>query len=302
MRRIAYLTGASWRGAALREGALPAPDEDDFRLLSAAGREAGLSFAIQRWSDPRWDPAAFDLALVRSCWDYVDRSERFVSALEAIAARGGVVLNPPAAIRWNMRKTYLEDLARAEVRTVPTMFVERATAHDVLGAFDLFDAAELVAKPQIGAGASETLRIRRNAWSEADLALGPAGPAMLQPFLPSIESEGERSLLYFGGRFAYAIAKRPAEGNWFANVDGALFARTAPSAADREAAERVIAAAPQELLYARVDLVTGADGLPALIELEAIEPHLFLDLAPDGAAAFVRALAAVLEGRRVLSG
>ena len=122
-----------------------------------------------------------------------------------------------------------------------------------------------------------------------------------QPFLPGIETTGELSLFYFGGKPAHVIRKRPGAGKWLANVDGAQFARGEATAADRAAAGAVLAAIPHELLYARVDLVEGADGRPRLIELEAIEPYLFFAFAPEGAPIFADALRAAVEGKSVLS-
>jgi glutathione synthase/RimK-type ligase-like ATP-grasp enzyme len=124
---------------------------------------------------------------------------------------------------------------------------------------------------------------------------------MLQPFLPAIETTGESSLFYFGGKPGHVIRKRPASGRWYANVDGARFESGEARADERAAAEAVLALAPAGMLYARVDLVDGPDGRPRLIELEAIEPYLFLTFAPEGAAVFADALRAALDGNPVLS-
>jgi glutathione synthase/RimK-type ligase-like ATP-grasp enzyme len=300
--KIAYLTGASWRRGALAANGLPPPEVATYEAIAAAGAEAGLRFEIARWEDEallRAPPAA---ALIRSCWDYPERAGAFVERLEALEAAGVRVINPAAIVRWNLRKTYLAAFAAAGVETIPTLFVERCDARAVLRAFDTFDAAELVIKPQIGAGARDTIRVRRNVWSEMDLPGAPQGPAMLQPYLPAIETEGERSLFYFGGALAYAIHKRPAAGSWLANQENTAFAHAPPLAEDAALAARVIAAAPAGLVYARVDIVTGNLGRPALIELEAIEPQLFLNLAPEGAGFFVRALAeALAPGAGVLN-
>src|SRR5690606_22863338 len=138
-------------------------------------------------------------------------------------------------VRWNARKTYLKDLGAAAIETV---WVERADARAVAQAFDALDAAEIVVKPQVGAGSLETVRLKRNAWSEADLIDGPRGPAMIQPFLRGIETEGERSLFWFGGRFSHAIRKTPQAGDWLANAPGkTTFLADTPPAAALEAAE-----------------------------------------------------------------
>jgi glutathione synthase/RimK-type ligase-like ATP-grasp enzyme len=294
VKRVAWLTGARWRGGVLAPGELPAPDAEDFAIAQSAAPSRGVSFEIARWDAPDLAQCGFDAALVRSTWDYADRAEEFLARMETVAAAGLRVLNPPPALRWNARKTYLEDLAQRGAPTIPTIWAANAAPDTVARAFETFEAAEIVVKPQVGAGSRNTIRLRRNAWSDADLIDAPPGAVMIQPFLHAIETTGETSLFFFGGRLAHTIHKRPAAGRWYANVDGAVFARGAASAVQVAAAEQVLALAPEGLLYARVDLVEGADGRPRLIELEAIEPYLFLAFAPEGADFLVEALAAAL--------
>ena len=301
MLRVAYLTGAHWREGPVPEGALPRPEAEDFALLEPVARDRGVAFEIVRWDAPDIAARGFDAAVVRSTWDYADRVDEFLTRLEAMERAGLRVFNSAAAVRWNARKIYLEDLALLGAPTIPTVWAETSSVDAVLRAFDTFEAAEIVLKPQLGAGSRDTIRLKRNAWSASDLALAPRDAVMVQPFLPSIQTAGELSLFYFGGRPAHAIRKRPAGGNWLANVDGAQFARGEASAAERAAADAVMAVVPHELLYARVDLVEGADGSPRLIELEAIEPYLFFAFAPEGAALFAEAVRAAVEGKPVLS-
>lgn len=293
--KIAYLTGSVWRRGQLAPNGLPPPEVENYDRIVAAGAELGLSFEIIRWEDEALLRTPPEAAVIRSCWDYPERSAQFMARMEALEAAGVKLINPASIVRWNSRKTYLDDLAKAGADTIPTLFVDKCDALAVLRGFDTFDCAELVIKPQIGAGSRDTIRVRRNIWSEMDLPGAPQGPAMLQPFLPAIETEGERSLFYFGGQFAYALRKTPAKGSWFANQEDTRFERMDALSADRALADRVIEAAPKSIVYARVDIVTGGIGAPVLIELEAIEPHLFLGLAPEGAGLFVRALAAALS-------
>jgi glutathione synthase/RimK-type ligase-like ATP-grasp enzyme len=283
------------------DGALPPPDAEDFAIVAPLAADAGIAFEIVRWDAPDLLGRAFDAAIVRSTWDYADRADAFALRLEALEDAGVPVFNPADVVRWNARKTYLEDLAGKGAPTIPTLWADAATPRDVARAFETFEAAEIVVKPQFGAGSRDTIRLKRNGWSESDLVGASRGAVMMQPFLPSIETTGELSLFWFGGRPAHAIRKRPAAGGWYANVDGAQFARGEANAAERAAAEAVMALAPPGLLYARVDLVDGADGGPRLIELEAIEPYLFLGFAPEGAAPFVAALRAALAGNPVLA-
>lgn len=292
MARIAYLTARSYRGTPLPAGTVPPLEEKSRQLILAAGKARGVDFDVVYWDEMDLPQRGYDLAIIRTCWDYHERPEEFVAALEAHERAGLRVFNPAAVVTWNARKTYLKELGPSAIETV---WAEKADARTVAQAFDALDAAEVVVKPQVGAGSIRTVRLKRNAWSEADLIEGPLGAAMIQPYLRAIETEGERSLFWFGGVFSHAIRKVPERGDWLANVPGKTrFVAEAPPAAAMEAAEAARARAPKDLLYVRIDLVLGDDGAWRVIEIEAIEPYLFLDFAPEGADVFVGAIARVL--------
>lgn len=291
MARVAYLTGRTYRGTALSPGAVPQLEEKSRDLILAAGKRRGVEFEIVYWDEMDLPQRGFDLAVIRTTWDYTERADQFLAALESHERNGLRVCNSSQVVRWNMRKTYLQELGPSAIETVWT---EKPDAHTVSQAFDALDAAEVVLKPQVGAGSVRTVRLKRNAWSEADLIDGPVGPAMIQPYLRAIETEGERSLFWFGGAYSHAVRKVPADGNWLANTAGARFVADPPPPAAMEAAEAARVRAPRDLLYVRIDLVLGDDGKWRVIEIEAIEPYLFLDFAPEGADVFVGAIARVL--------
>lgn len=292
MARMLYLTGRTFRGAPLAPGELPPMENVGHGLMVAAGQQRGIEFEVAYWDAPDLTSHGADAALIRTTWDYAERPEQFVATLEAHERAGLPLFNPSAVVRWNMRKTYLRELGASAIETI---WPERADARAVANAFDALDAAEIVVKPQVGAGSRETVRLKRSTWSEADLIDGPRGPAMIQPYLKSIETEGERSLFWFGGQFSHSIRKAPAPGEWLANMPGktTFMADPAPASA-MAAAEAARAHAPADLLYVRIDLVLGDDGQWRVIEIEAIEPYLFFDFAPEGADAFVAAIARVL--------
>jgi len=293
MKRVAYLTGRAWRKKPMAPGALPWLEADDFSLVAEAGRARGLTFEVRYWDEPNLAGEGYDAAIVRSCWDYIERCEEFIATLRAHEAAGLRLFNRADVIAWNARKTYLNDLGAL---AIPTQWADKLDAAVVARAFDAFDAAELVIKPQIGGGSRETIRLKRNAWSEADLREGPTSAAMLQPFLKSIESEGEHSLFWFGGEFSHALRKAPKTG-WFANDPSATeFISGTPPAEVRVMAEQARALAPADLMYARIDLVRADDGGWRVIEIEAIEPYLFLVFAPRGADVLAGAMARVLAG------
>jgi glutathione synthase/RimK-type ligase-like ATP-grasp enzyme len=291
-KRIAYLNGRSYRGQPIRPNELPLLERPDHKLIVAAGAERGLAFDIVYWDET--DLAArYDAAIIRTCWDYTGRSEEFLATMEAHERAGLKVYNSPSVVRWNSRKTYLRELGAAAIETV---WADTLDAHVVAKAFDALDASEIVVKPQVGAGSIGTVRLKRNAWSEADLIDGPRGAAMIQPYLRAIETEGERSLFWFGGVYSHAIRKVPNAGEWLANIPArTTFVSETPPPEAIAVAEAARAAAPPDLLYVRIDLVLGDDSKWRVIEIEAIEPYLFLAFAPEAARAFVDAIARVLS-------
>lgn len=293
MAKVAYLNGRTYRGAPLAPGQLPQAELISHELIVSEGKARGIEFGIEYWDESDLPNRGYDAAIIRTCWDYTSRADEFTATIEAHEWSGLRVFNPSYVVCWNARKTYLRELGEAAIETVWT---DRPDARSVTQAFDTLDAAEIVLKPQVGAGSVSTIRLKRNAWSEADLIDGPQGPAMIQPYLRSIETEGERSLFWFGGVFSHAIRKVPVAGDWLANIPGktAFLAEAAPAGA-MAVAESARSRAPQDLLYVRIDLVLGDDGKWRVIEIEAIEPYLFLDFAPEGAAFFVDAIARVLS-------
>jgi hypothetical protein len=169
---------------------------------------------------------------------------------------------------------------------VPTLYADAVTPETMEGARARFGTDALVAKPQVSSTAWQTIR-----WSPGkSLDGGPEGAAMVQPYLPAIEESGEVSLIYFGGRFSHAISKRPQPGDFRVQpeYDG-IIAAYDPAPDELQAAERILAAVEEDLLYARVDLVRGLSGTPELIELELIEPDLYLGYDEGRGAAFAQA-------------
>ncbi|MEU5860707.1 hypothetical protein ABZ815_06025 [Nonomuraea sp. NPDC047529] len=253
--------------------------QDDERDLALSHWQAhGIEARAERWDDPEADWSAYDAVVVRSVWDYIDRREEFLAWARRVESVTRL-LNPAAVLESNTDKTYLRDLG---VPTVPTHW----------SADDLPDWPEYVVKPAISAGARDTTRTTdRGKAAELATALQAAGrQPMVQPYLDMVESEGETSLLYFNGRLSHAVRRHPmlAAGATFDHNARAELRTPAPDQVDL--AEKVLAAIPHALLYARIDLVRLSDGTPVVIELELTEPYLFLRYAPDAAANLARAL------------
>ena len=272
----------------------PAPDQPEttafalrwFERLAAPLRRAGIEPVIRSWADPG-DLSGFDAVTPLIAWLYHLSLADWLALLDRLDAEGARTINSTATLRWNTRKTYLADLADAGAPVVPTMFVDRLTPEAVAEAHALF-GPDIIAKPQVSGAAFETVRLHPG----APLAGGPSGAAMLQPFMTAVNGEGELSLLYFGGRFSHALGKVAAAGDFRVQVQyGGVSDRIEPPAEAVIAAEQVLAAAGRPLTYARIDLIRGPDGAFRLMELEAIEPDLFLEHALDGGAAFAAAMA-----------
>lgn len=245
---------------------------DVLERVSAPLREAGLEVEARDWAEAS-DLAAFDLVLPLLVWGYPFAPEQWARAVDRWEGEGVRLHNPAPVLRWNADKIYLERLAERGAPVVPTRHYAQLSPARLEEAALAFGTERLVAKPRISSSAWQTIR-----WSPgAPLDGGPQGAAMVQPYLPEIERSGEVSMIFLGGAFSHAISKRPQPGDFRVQpeFDG-IIAAYRPDPSEHEAAERILAAVDEPLLYARIDLVRGLDGAPALIELELIEPDLYL--------------------------
>jgi glutathione synthase/RimK-type ligase-like ATP-grasp enzyme len=257
--------------------------------LEPACRALDLRLELRAWDDPGLEEAPYDAFVIGTTWDYFNRAAEFLALLDRLAERAPV-LNSPALVRWNADKGYLRELASRGVATVPTRWVEALDDQAAAEAFLAFDTPTLVAKPVVGAGAARQVLLHRGEPLPAP-ELCPPGATMLQPFLPSIQDEGELSLLFIGEDLSHALRKRPARGDYRVQAcyGGAEQVHRA-SLAELELARTVLGALPEVPLYARLDLVRGLDGQLAVIELELIEPYLYPEQGPELGALFARAL------------
>ncbi|MEH0984270.1 ATP-grasp domain-containing protein [Micromonospora sp. CPCC 205556] len=265
-------------------------DPDD-RLVLGPLAARGVLADVAAWDDPAVDWSGYDLAVLRSPWDYALRRDEFV----AWAATVPTLVNPADVVRWNTDKRYLGELAAAGVPTVPTAWMLPGESWTLPA-----DHGEYVIKPAVSAGSQDTGRYDLADPEHRELAeahvrrLADAGRVtMVQPYLAAVDTAGETALLFLAGRrgltFSHAIRKGPMLTGPDLGVDGLykpeeITARTA-TPEQLAVAEQVLAAVPggaERLLYARVDLIPGPDGTPVLVELELTEPSLFIGYA-DGA-------------------
>lgn len=248
-------------------------------------RARDMAVTYQPWSDRRLPDA--DLTLPLMAWGYHRDTPRWYAQLNRWA--DATFANPVAVLRWNTDKRYLLDCADKGVPVVPTRFHEMMTAADLDTARVAFGTGAVVVKPPISAGSDDTWLLK----TQDALPAAALGRAMLvQPMMPDILTDGELSLFYLGGTLAHAIIKRPTGGDFRVQPQfgGQSETISAPEAAT-SVAEQALASVSGDLLYARVDLVGDGRGGYAVMELELIEPWLYLNRAADGGAAFADAIA-----------
>ena len=220
-------------------------------------------------------------------WGYHLAVARWEAMLAAWPAERRL-FNSPRLLGWNTRKTYLLELEAKGIPIVPSRF-GRADAAAVSAAFEAFATEELVVKPQVSGGSYRTVRLRRGEPVEQ------LEDAIIQPFIPAVSDEGELSFLFIGGVFSHAVRKVAKPGDFRIQPQfGGIFTRFESEPAQLALAERVIAALPETSLYARVDLLRIADGSLALMELEAIEPDLYPDMAAEVPARLAEAVRGLL--------
>ena len=271
-------------------------DEDEPLALAALER-TGVSVEVVDWDDPAADWSRFDRVVLRSAWDYPQRLPEFLGWLDDVDAVSDLV-NPPAAVRWSLDKAYLAELDEAGVPITPTAYVPP-------GSEPAFPDGDFVVKPAIGAGSRDAASYAGNQHeiAAAHVArLHAAGQVVLvQPFLASVATDGEWPLVFFDGRFSHAASKRvalPQAGSvddLFAEETNAEHVATEAQIEVARAAVDLVSARLGTPSYARVDLVRGDRGEYRVLEVELIEPSLFLPLADPGAAD--RLAAALVRGR-----
>lgn len=255
----------------------------DDELLCEALERRGCEAASVVWDGEATDWGGTDLCLVRSTWDYHDKYEQFLAWTRQVEA-ATALHNPAGLIAWNSDKRYLRELSAAGVPTVPTLWVDRGADIDLEPELSERGWEEAIVKPVVDLGAKNLHRVKADEAQDALAAVLARQEAMVQPFLPSLESEGELSLIYIEGELSHAVRKHPAEGDFrVQSIWGGTVDQAEAEPPHIELAERALAQLDEPPLYARVDLVTDLDGNPTLIELELIEPNLYLSTDPAAA-------------------
>lgn len=274
----------------------------DDRLAVDALGSIGIAVEAAVWTDAsvRWGD--FDLVVIRSAWDYHRRAEEFGGWLDRMDAGAIPLWNPAGLVRWNADKaSYLREVEDAGIPVVPTECVARGRPLELAAILERRGWDEVVVKPAVSASAWGTWRASRGTAAEADARAAEmlrGGSLLVQPFVPEIATAGEWSMIFLGGRFSHAVLKRPAAGDFRVQSDhGGSAEAASPPPHLVAAAERALSAVRAPWLYARVDGVESA-GRFLLMELEMIEPSLFLAHSPDAPRSFADAIRSVLESGR----
>lgn len=277
------------------------PEFADDERLAGALTALGVEVARVRWDDPTaaWD--GFDAVVIRSTWDYSSRRDEFVAWAESVGRR---LHNPPDMVRWNSDKHYLADLAAAGIPVVETVYAAPGDPPPHL-------AGDVVVKPTVSAGAMDTGRFGPSAHDQAlglvERIRATGRTAMVQPYQHSVDEVGETAVVYLDGEPSHVLRKaavlRPDEvapvrddalGAAEAMYDPGLVVAGAATEGELALARAVHDQVADRFgdvpLYARVDMVAGADGAPVLMEVELIEPNLYLDQAPGATERVARAI------------
>lgn len=277
---IAFATAAPFRD-----------HDEDLPLLIAAAKARGHRAELVNWYDPAVEWPSFDTVVVRSCWDYIDRLDEFIAWARSIPS----LQNPSTVIAWNTDKVYLREVAGEGIAIIPTYW-------NVQEGDDIGDSEEWVCKPSISVGSLDTGRwgSREEVYAHSADLVAAGRASIVQPYITSVDTDGETAMLFIGGEFSHSIRKGQllfaGEGINDERAGTESITPRAPTAVQHEVAAEALEAVArilsldEPLLYARVDLVTAPNGSPLVIELELTEPSLFLPHTEDGADRLIRAL------------
>lgn len=263
------------------------PDSDDQRedafefteqmgKLIPAFAQHGMTLETVLWEDAPDKAADYDMIMPLMVWDYAEGKRRqFLTAMGKIAAKTRL-MNSYETLAWNSDKHYLDDLAKKGAPVISTLSVDRVTEAAINRAYTQLKTDHIVIKPRIGAGAWRQISLKqgdplppRSDW--------PPDEALIQPFQSAVQTEGEYSLLYFGGLFSHAVLKQPKAGEYrIQSLYGGTEESFTPTSEHLTVAKRILNVLDFTPLYARIDLLRGRDGKLKLIELELVEPYLYL--------------------------
>ncbi len=268
---------------------------DDDQLAATLISDLGGRVTPVAWqaADTNW--SAYDRVVVRSTWDYHLDSEEFMNRLAEIEESGVDLRNPLELIRWNVPKTYLQDLQTSGISIVPTVWREGLKPGDLNALIKEVGTEQVILKPVVSASAEGLVVVESKMVDEVRPGVERSfseRPLMAQPFVDAVTTEGEFSLVYFDGHFSHGVVKKPQAGDFRVQQDfGGRSRAVDPEPALLETANQILATLPTIPTYSRVDLARSNHGDNFwLMELELIEPELFLGSDPQAARRFAQAV------------
>lgn len=254
---------------------MPEPDPDDRILLDAVNAQEGCTARWVAWDDESIDWSAFDLCVIRATWNYIHHLDAYLAWLDHCNAVSRL-LNPAAIIKPNLHKGYLTDLQAQGIPTVPTELVTKASPRALDRILSERNWNKIVIKPAVGAGSymARSFRLDTDTTKATNFLaqMTKERDALVQPFIESVKTHGERAVVWIDGEITHAVRKEPRFHDDIEKVSEAL----PVSKEESDIALRALESVAADILYARVDLVMLEDGSPAITELELIEPSLFL--------------------------
>jgi len=268
---------------------LPSWEVDDNPLIEAL-EARGAEVHRPSWTDDI-DWAQFDVSIIRTTWDYHPRKMEFVNWCKTVPR----LFNNAETIEWNTHKSYLRELEQRGAAIAPTVWIGKNESIDIQKEFHCFGSSYGFIKPQVGACASDTFRFSGKGIEEAQQFLrnNTHQDMMLQPYLQSVETEGELTAIFIDGEFTHGVQKIPVDGDYRVQDDfGASDMPHEFTSKELQLMQKTLLAVPQheQLLYARFDYLRNDKGELLLNELELVEPSLFFRHCPESACKFATAI------------
>lgn len=255
-------------------------------LMQHALKERGISSVRLDWADPDVDWSDFKCAVFRTTWDYFERFGEFTAWLKYAESKTRII-NDPSLVWWNIDKHYLRDLQKKGITVVPSQFIEKGRTFNFRDILDKTGWNEAVIKPCVSGAARHTYRVNSESVEDLQSVVGPLVTEesfILQPFLEEVVKTGEDTLIVIGGQFTHAVRKVAKPGDFRVQDDhGGTVHEYTPSQEQIRLAEQAMAACSPDPAYGRIDMVRDSSGRWVVMELELIEPELWLRYCPDAA-------------------
>ncbi|MFT3700991.1 MAG: hypothetical protein QM802_01365 [Agriterribacter sp.] len=284
--KIAYIT---YSGIAKY---LPANNFNEVEDLLPLLTKKGFDITAEIWDDPKVDWSKYDVALLKTPWDYHQKYEQFKQWLNRIEAADVRLLNDFTTVRWNMDKHYLAEIAQAGFDVIPTLYIERGWTGELLPIFEQLQSTELIIKPCVSGGSKNTIVIQKDSSFEQRakvIALLSEADYLVQPLMHEVQN-GEWSFVFFNGRYSHTILKKPKAGDFrVQQIHGGTITTIYASQRDIDNAATYLQQFANNIFYARVDGLM-VNGKFMLMELELIEPFLYLSYGEGAVERYCEAL------------